>query len=395
MPETIYLDNNDTTRMLPEVLEAMMPYFQEEHGNPASLHGLGLEAENSINRSREVIAGALGAKPDEIIFTSGATESNNLAIIGAVRARTKRGKHIITSAVEHSSVINVMNRLADDGWELDVLPVNGVGLIDIDQLKKLIRPDTVMVSIVHANHEIGTLQDIETIGGICREHDVWFHTDAAQTFCKEPLDVSSLPMDLVSLNSHKLHGPKGVGGLYIRKGVRIKRLMEGAFQERNLRPGTENVPAIVGFGKAVELVSQDAAEQRTKMQELRDDLIEQLLNIPHTKLNGPTGDQRLCNNADVLFKFIEGEAILMHLNLRGIAVSSGSACSSKTLEPSPVLTAIGLKHEESHGSIRFSLSRFTTQEEIDTTVEHTQQVVETLRAMSAFVADDEDFRIPG
>ena len=391
MPETIYLDNNDTTRMLPEVLEAMMPYFREEYGNPASLHGLGLEAENSINRSREVIAGALGAKPDEIIFTSGATESNNLAIIGAVRARTKRGKHIITSAVEHSSVINVMNRLADDGWELDVLPVNGVGLIDIDQLKKLIRPDTVMVSIVHANHEIGTLQDIETIGGICREHDVWFHTDAAQTFCKEPLDVSSLPVDLVSLNSHKLHGPKGVGALYIRKGVRIKRLMEGAFQERNLRPGTENVPAIVGFGKAVELVSQDAAEQRTKMQELRDDLIEQLLNIPHTKLNGPTGDQRLCNNADVLFRFIEGEAILMHLNLRGIAVSSGSACSSKTLEPSPVLTAIGLKHEESHGSIRFSLSRFTTQEEIDTTVEHTQQVVETLRAMSAFVADDEDF----
>ncbi len=390
-PEIIYLDNNDTTRMLPEVLEAMMPYFQEEYGNPASLHGLGLEAENSINHSREIIAGALGAKPDEIIFTSGATESNNLAIIGAVRARTKRGKHIVTSAVEHSSVINVMNRLADDGWELDILPVDGVGLIDIDQLKKLIRPDTVLVSIVHANHEIGTLQDIETIGGICREHDVWFHTDVAQSFCKEPLDVSSLPVDMVSLNSHKLHGPKGVGGLYIRKGVRIKRLMEGAFQERNLRPGTENVPAIVGFGKAVELVSQDAAEQRVKMQELRDNLIDQLLIIPNTKLNGPTGDQRLCNNVDVLFHFIEGEAILMHLNLRGIAVSSGSACSSKTLEPSPVLTAIGLKHEESHGSIRFSLSRFTTQEEIDTTVEHTQQVVETLRAMSAFVAGDEDF----
>jgi cysteine desulfurase len=196
---------------------------------------------------------------------------------------------------------------------------------------------------------------------------------------------------MVSLNSHKLHGPKGVGALYIQKGVRIKRLMEGAFQERNLRPGTENVPAIVGFGKAVELVSQDAATQRIRMQGLRDNLIAQLLEIPQTKLNGPTGDQRLCNNVDVLFRFIEGEAILMHLNLRGIAVSSGSACSSKTLEPSPILTAIGLKHEESHGSIRFSLSRFTTQEEIDTAVEQTQQVVETLRAMSAFGSGDEDF----
>jgi cysteine desulfurase len=385
----IYLDNNDTTILLPEVLDAMLPYFREKFGNPASLHALGLEAENAINDSRKTVATALGARPDEIIFTSGATESNNLAIIGAAMARKDRGKHLITSAVEHSSVINVMQRLAKEGFELDVLPVDSEGFINPDDLRRRIRPDTILVSIIHANHEIGTIQDIAAIGEICREKDVWFHTDAAQSFCKESLDVSKLPVDLVSLNSHKLHGPKGTGALFIRKGIRIKRLMEGAFQERNLRPGTENVPAIIGFAKAVELISKDATEQRLKMRNLRDRLISGLLSIPKTKLNGPMGDKRLCNNADVLFHYIEGEAILMHLNLRGIGVSSGSACSSKTLEPSPILTAIGLKHEESHGSIRFSLSRFTTTEEIDFAIEQTRQVVETLRAMSAFIPKDE------
>ena len=383
----IYLDNNDTTILLPEALDAMLPYFREKYGNPASLHALGLEAENAINDSRNIVATALGARPEEIIFTSGATESNNLAIIGAALARKDKGIHLITSTVEHSSVINVMQRLAKEGFELEVLPVDSEGFVNPDELKKLIRPDTILVSIVHANHEIGTIQDITSIGEICREKGIWFHTDAAQSFCKEPLDVSILPVDLVSLNSHKLHGPKGVGALFIRKGIRIKRLMEGAFQERNLRPGTENVPAIVGFAKAVELISKDAAEQRLNMQNLRDRLIAGLLAIPKTKLNGPTGDKRLCNNVDVLFHYIEGEAILMHLNLRGIGVSSGSACSSKTLEPSPILTAIGLKHEESHGSIRFSLSRFTTTEEIDFTIEQTCQVVETLRAMSAFIPE--------
>jgi cysteine desulfurase len=390
MAEMVYLDNNDTTKMLHEVVRAMLPYFEEKYGNPASLHELGLEAENAINSSRKTIAKILGARDDEIIFTSGATEANNLALIGAARARAKRGNHIITSAAEHSSVINVMKWLGDNGFELDILPVDGEGFVDPDELKARIRPETILVSIVHANHEIGTIQDIERLGNICREHDVWFHTDAAQSFCKEPLDVSNLPVDLVSLNSHKLHGPKGVGALYIRKGVRIKRLMEGAFQERNLRPGTENVPGIIGFGKAVELVSKDTAEQRIKMSRLRDRLIDGLMAIPKTKLNGPTGDHRLCNNIDILFRYIEGEAILMHLNLRGIAVSSGSACSSKTLEPSPILTAIGLKHEESHGSIRFSLSRFTTEQDIDYTVEQTGQVVETLRAMSAFVPERDE-----
>jgi cysteine desulfurase len=381
----IYLDNNDTTILLPEVLDAMLPYFREKYGNPASLHALGLEAENAVEDSRKTVAAALGARPEEIIFTSGATESNNLAIVGAALAQRSRGKHLMTSSVEHSSVINVMQRLAKDGYELDILPVDSEGFVDPDDVKKRIRPDTTLVSIIHANHEIGTIQDIAAIGNVCREQGVWFHTDAAQSFCKEALDVSKLPLDLVSLNSHKLHGPKGVGALYIRKGIRIKRLMEGAFQERNMRPGTENVPAIVGFAKAVELISQDMVEKRGKMLDLRHRLVAGLLTIPESKLNGPTGDRRLCNNVDVLFRFIEGEAILMHLNLRGIAVSSGSACSSKTLEPSPVLTAIGLKHEESHGSIRYSLSRFTAAEEIDFTVEQTRQVVETLRAMSAFI----------
>ena len=388
MPNTVYLDNNDTTKMLPEVVETMLPYLTEKYGNPASLHDLGLEAENAMNDSRATIATALRARPDEIIFTSGATEANNLAIVGAALARQDKGKHLITSAVEHSSVINVMQRLADDAFDLDVIPVDSEGFVDPDDVKKHLRPDTILVSIMHANHEIGTIQDIEAIGNICREHSVLFHTDAAQSYCKEPLDVGSLPVDLMSLNSHKLHGPKGVGALYIRKGVRIKRILEGAFQERNIRPGTENVPAIMGFGKAVELVSIDSQEQRKNMTVLRDKLIDGLLDIPKTKLNGPRGDRRLCNNVDVMFRYIEGEAILMHLNIRGIAVSSGSACSSKTLEPSPILTAIGLKHEESHGSIRFSLSRFTTPEEIEYTITQTREVVDTLRAMSAFVPDD-------
>ena len=276
-----------------------------------------------------------------------------------------------------------MQRLAKDGYELDILPVDREGFVNPDDVKKRIRPDTTLVSIIHANHEIGTIQDIAAIGNVCREHGVWFHTDAAQSFCKESLDVSKLPLDLVSLNSHKLHGPKGVGALYIRKGIRIKRLMK--VPSRDMRPGTENVPAIVGFAKAVELISHNMVEKRRKMLDLRHRLVAGLLTIPESKLNGPTGDRRLCNNVDVLFRFIEGEAILMHLNLRGIAVSSGSACSSKTLEPSPILTAIGLKHEESHGSIRYSLSRFTTAEEIDFAVDQTRQVVETLRAMSAFI----------
>jgi len=390
MPEIAYLDNNDTTKMLPEVLEAMLPYFGEKYGNPASLHDLGLEAENAVNASRETIAKALGVRADELIFTSCATEANNLALIGAARARSKRGNHIMTSSIEHSSVINVMKYLGDNGFQLEILPVDHEGFVNPDDVKTRIRPDTILVSIVHANHEIGTIQDIKAIGDICRQRDVWFHTDAAQSFCKEPLDVGNLPVDLVSLNAHKLHGPKGVGALYIRKGVRIKRLMEGAFQEKNLRPGTENVPGVIGFAKAVELVSRDVQEQRSKMRALRDRLIDGLLAIPKSKLNGPTADRRLCNNVDVLFRYIEGEAILMHLNIRGIAVSSGSACSSKTLEPSPVLTAIGLKHEESHGSIRFSLSRFTTEREIDYTIEQTGQVVETLRAMSAFVPERDE-----
>jgi len=390
MPEIAYLDNNDTTRMLPQVLEAMLPYFGEKYGNPASLHDLGLEAENAVNASRETVANALGVRADELIFTSGATEANNLALIGAARARSKRGAHIMTSGIEHSSVINVMKYLGDNGFQLEILPVDPEGFVDPDDVKARIRPDTILVSIVHANHEIGTIQDIEAIGKTCRQRDVWFHTDAAQSFCKEPLDLSNLPVDLVSLNAHKLHGPKGIGALYIRKGVRIKRIMEGAFQEKNLRPGTENVPGIIGFAKAVELVSQDMDVQRSRMSALRDRLIDGLLAIPKTKLNGPTGDRRLCNNVDILFRYIEGEAILMHLNIRGIAVSSGSACSSKTLEPSPILTAIGLKHEESHGSIRFSLSRFTTEQEIDYTIEQTGQVVDTLRAMSAFVPERDE-----
>ena len=389
MNDYIYLDNNDTTPMLPEVFEAMKPYFMEEFGNPASLHSLGLEAENAINDARTRIMKHLGAKDEEeIIFTSSATEANNFALYGAAYELAGKGRHIITSKVEHNAIINPLKRLQAEGYDVTFLPVDSEGFVDPDDLDRAIRPDTILVSIIHGNHEIGTIQDIPAIGRICAEKGVLFHTDAAQSFTKLPINVVDDNIQLLSINAHKFHGPKGIGALYRRKGVKLHKLMEGAPQENNLRPGTENVPAIIGFARAADIAFAEIEKNNAHMIAMRDRLIDELLQIPHTKLNGPRGDRRLPTNVDVTFSYIEGEAILMHLSQRKIFVSSGSACSSKALTPSVVLTSIGLKHEQAHGAIRFSLSKLNTMAEIERTIEVAKEVVELLRSMTAFIPEE-------
>jgi len=390
----IYFDNNDTTPLHPDVLEVMLPYFKDKFGNPSSLHNLGLEAESAIDDARQIIAGAIGAKPAELIFTAGATESNNLAVFGAARANPKR-RHLIISAVEHASVLNVAKRLEGEGYRVTRLPVDGQGYVSPDSLREAIDDDTFLISVVHANHEIGVIQDIRTLAEIAHEKGAWFHTDVAQALGKIPFDVDVLGVDLVSFNGHKLHGPKGVGGLYAGRKTRPRRLMEGAPQEFDLRPGTENVPAIVGFGKAVEIAVRDREEITPGVRSLTERLAEGLSGIEHTLLNGPHPDERLPGNLNVTFLYIEGEAILMHLSNRGICVSSGSACSSKSLTPSTVLTAIGLIHEEAHGAIRYSLSRFNTAGEVDEVIKATCQVVELLRSMTAFVPELHSERMGG
>lgn len=401
----IYFDNNDTTPLHPEALDAMMPYLQEKFGNPSSLHSLGLEAEIALDEARETIANAICASPKEIVFTSGATEANNLAILGAARARPER-KHLIISSIEHASVMQIAKRLEGEGYRVTRLPVDGQGFIDPEALRLAVDDDTFLVSIIYANHEIGTIQDIRGLSFIAHEKGAWFHTDAAQALGKLPFAAKESGVDLASFNSHKLHGPKGAGALYFNRKCRPKRLMEGAAQENDLRPGTENVPAIIGFAKAVEIACRDREQVVSHLGKLTRRLADGLSELPHTRLNGPPpgtsvdldgGIQsapffvpqqaRLPGNLNVTFLYIEGEAILMHLSTRGIAVSSGSACSSKSLVPSSVLTAIGLIHEEAHGAIRFSLSRFNTMEEVETVIVKVREVVELLRAMTAFVPE--------
>ncbi len=375
--------------MLPQVFDAMKPYFMERFGNPASLHSLGLEAENAVNDARRCLMKHIGAEREEdIIFTGSATEANNMAIYGIAYEYASKGKHIISSKVEHNAVINPLKRLQKEGFEVTFLPVDGEGFVDPADVKKAIRKDTILCSIIHGNHEIGTIQDIPAIGKICRESGVIFHTDAAQSFTKTPINVKNDHIDLMSLNAHKFHGPKGIGLLCRRKGIKIRKLMEGAPQEDNLRPGTENVPAIVGFAKAVDIAMEGFEQDIAHMTAMRDRLIEKLLEIPHTKLNGPRGERRLPTNVNITFSYIEGEAILMHLSQRGIYVSSGSACSSKALTPSVVLTSIGLKHEQAHGAIRFSLSKLNTMEQVETVAEAMNQVTELLRSMTAFIPEE-------
>jgi len=381
MKKPIYLDNATTTRTEPEVIKAMEPYFLDYYGLPTTEYGhsFGLKAKEALEEARETIARSVGAEPQEVVFTSGATESNNLAIKGLALA-SKGKKHLITSKIEHSSVLNVVKSLEKtQSFKAGYLNVDEEGFLDLEQLKNEISKETLLVSIQHANQEIGTIQDIKEIGEICKEKGALFHVDAAQSFTKLPINVKEMKIDLLSISSHKIHGPKGIGALYVKEGVSLKPLLEGAYQEFGLRSGAENIPGAVGFGKAVELADE---KQIAHMEKLRDRLIDGLLETPNSRLNGPRGKGRLCNNANITFKYVEGESVLLHLDMRGIIVTTGSACFSRTLEPSHVILALGLKHEDAHGSVRFSLSKFNTMEEIEYTIENVKDVVGQLRGIS-------------
>ena len=379
----IYLDHSATTPVDSRVIEAMLPYFDNIFGNPSSPHSVGQEAQVALEDARQKVADFIGADINEIYFTSGGTESDNLAIKGvAYKNKDKaKGKHIITSVIEHPAVLRTCEYLESMGFETTYLPVNSDGLVELSDVEAAIRDDTILISIMHANNEIGTVQPISEIGKMAHEHGIYFHTDAVQSAGKLEIDVNKLNVDLLSMSSHKIHGPKGVGALYIKKGTKIEPLSHGGSHERKMRAGTENVSGIVGFAEACKLCNDNLAEEAAHMTQLRDRLIDGLLKIEDSYLNG-SHSQRLPNNANVRFSFIEGEGMLLLLDMNGIAVSTGSACSSASLEPSHVLSAIGLKPEDSHGSLRFSLGRANTQAEIDYVLEIMPGIVEKLRAMS-------------
>jgi cysteine desulfurase len=378
--ELVYLDNAQTTRLDPAVLDIMKEFMVENYGVPGGEFGYRLEEEarEAIERAREVIARRINASQEEIVFTSGGTESNNIAIVGAASSNYYRGKGIVTSKIEHMSVLRVVDKLSRQGFEKTMLDVDYQGFVNLADLKAGLG-DVRIVSVQHANQEMGTLQDLVAIGERCRGNGVLFHCDAVQSFAKEKIDVQTTKVDLLSMSSHLVHGPKGVGALYVRDGVKLQPLLEGDDREKGLRPGTPNVAGIVGFAKAVELMTPEHA---LRMRRLRDELIESLLTISDSRLNGPRGERRLCNNVNVSFRYVEGEAILMHLDLRGLVVNTGSACYSQKLKPSHVIRALGGTLEESHGSIRLSLSKWTTKEELTYAAETIKEVVKKLRDLS-------------
>ncbi len=373
----VYLDHAATTPVDPRVLEAMLPYFRERFGNAGSIHAWGQEARGAIDHAREIVAATIGATPSEIVFTSGATEADNLAILGTALASEGKG-HIITTRIEHHAVLEPCRFLESRGFEVTYLPVDRYGLVDPDEVRRAIRPDTILISVMHANNEIGTIEPIEEIGAIAREHGIPFHTDATQTVGILPVHVDALKVDLLSMSAHKRYGPKGVGALYVRQGTPIAPILRGGSQERNRRAGTENVPAIVGFGKAMEIAQEVMAEEAATLTRLRDRFITALLSLGEVTLNGhPTC--RLPNNVNVSFKGMDSESILLALDLRGVAASSGSACTSGTLEPSHVLEAIGLPPEIAAGTVRFSMGRATTEEDLDYVVEALSEILELAR----------------
>ena len=376
----VYMDHGATTPMREEVLGAMLPFLKEHYGNPSSIHSQGRAVRREIDAAREKIATILGADPKEIIFTAGGTEANNIALRGSAKKRGKPG-HIITTSIEHHAVLDVCRDLEKEGHRVTYLPVDSYGRINPDQVKEAIAPDTFIISIMAANNEIGTIQQIEEIGAIAAEQKVLFHTDAVQVVGQLPIDLSKMHVDLLSLSAHKFNGPKGVGALYMRKGVRVTPVYHGGGQERKLRPGTENVPGIIGMACALELAAAEMEGKRKKLTGLRDRLIKGLLDIDQVVLNGHP-DERLPGNVNASFKHIEGESILLSLDLQGIAASSGSACSSGSLDPSHVLSAIGLDHQTAHGSIRFTLGYGTSDDDIDYVLEVIPSVVERLRKMS-------------
>lgn len=387
MNKTIYMDYAATTYTKKEVLEEMLPYFAENYGNPSSIYSLSRTTKRAIDISRDRVAKALNAEPSEIFFTGSGSEADNWAIKGVAFANRKKGNHIITTQIEHHAVLHTCEYLEKQGFEVTYLPVNEEGFISIDDLAAAIKDTTILVSVMFANNEIGTIQPIKEIGKLCREKKVLFHTDAVQAVGNIPIDVKDMNIDLLSLAAHKFYGPKGVGALYIRKGVRIDNLIHGGGQERARRAGTENVAGVVGLGKAIELAVSTMEEKNAKLKALRDKLIEGLLKVPYTRLNGPRGENRLPGNVNVCFQYIEGESVLLLLDDAGICASSGSACTSGALDPSHVLLAIGLPHEIAHGSLRLSLGESNTEEEVDYVLEVIPKIVQRLRDMSPLWED--------
>ncbi len=376
----VYMDHGATTPVREEVLEAMLPFFKEQYGNPSSVHFKGREVRSAVEKAREKTAQALGASPEEIFFTSGGTESNNIALRGAAKKNNGPG-HIITSGVEHHAVLDVCGDLEKEGHKVTYLPVDNYGRLDPSAVEDAITPGTFIISIMAANNEIGTLLPVEEVGKLAAKNNILFHTDAVQVVGQLPVDVSKMQVDFLSLSAHKFNGPKGVGALYKRKGIKINPLYSGGGQEKKLRPGTENVPAIIGLGRAIELSVDDIPRKIKTIKSLRDKLIEGILKIDDVILNGHP-EERLPGNVNVSFKYIEGEAILLSLDMQGICASSGSACSSGSLDPSHVLSAIGLDHQTAHGSIRFSLGMGNTEEDINYVLEKAPQVVDRLRQIS-------------
>ncbi|MBO5337632.1 MAG: cysteine desulfurase NifS [Lachnospiraceae bacterium] len=383
----IYLDNAATTRTAPEVVEAMLPYFSDCFGNPSSIYGPGSKAKKAVNEARHTIAESLGVKPEEIYFTAGGSEADNWALKATAEGYEHKGKHIITSKIEHHAVLHTCKYLEKRGFEITYLDVDTEGKVSPKAVEDAIRPDTILISIMFANNEIGTIEPIGEIGAIAKKHGVLFHTDAVQAYGQLPISAEALGIDMLSASAHKLNGPKGIGFLYIRNGLKLRSLIHGGAQERSRRAGTENVPAIVGFGAAVERAQRLMEEKQTKESMLRDYLIERIeTEVPYCRLNGHRKD-RLPNNVNFSFSFIEGESLLIMLDMKGICASSGSACTSGSLDPSHVLLAIGLKHEEAHGSLRLTLSEENTKEELDVVVEAVKSIVERLREMSPLYED--------
>lgn len=387
MKKIIYLDNAATTKTAPEVVDAMLPYFTEYFGNASTIYGLGNHSKNAMNEARGIIADVLGAKTEEIYFTAGGSESDNWALKATAEAYKNKGNHIITSKIEHHAILHTCEWLEKQGFEVTYLDVDENGVVKLDELKKAIRPTTILISVMFANNEIGTIQPIKEIGEIAKEHGILFHTDAVQAFGQVPINVDEYHIDMLSASGHKLNGPKGIGFLYIRKGVKIRSFVHGGAQERKRRAGTENIPGIVGLGAAAKRAATTMKERTDKEIELRDYLIDRVLKeIPYSRLNGHRTD-RLPNNANFSFQFIEGESMLIMLDMEGICGSSGSACTSGSLDPSHVLLAIGLPHEIAHGSLRLTLSEETTKEDIDFVIEKLTGIISKLRSMSPLYED--------
>ncbi len=387
MDKIIYLDNAATTKTAKEAVDAMLPFFTEHYGNASSIYSLGAESKKAMTQAREIIAESIGATPAEIYFTAGGSESDNWALVATAEAYASKGKHIITSRIEHHAILHTCDYLKTRGYEITYVDVDENGVIKLDELKKAIRPDTILISVMFANNEIGTIQPIREIGEIAKAHGILFHTDAVQAYGHVPINVDEDHIDMLSTSGHKINGPKGIGFLYIRKGIKIRSFVHGGQQERSRRAGTENIPGIVGYGAAVKRAFESLTERMEKETELRDYLIGRIeKEIPYCRLNGDRV-KRLPNNVNFSFQFIEGESLLIMLDMKGICASSGSACTSGSLDPSHVLLAIGLPHEIAHGSLRLTLSEENTKEEIDYVVDSIKEIVNKLRSMSPLYED--------